>query len=152
MWGHGSSVPHVKIVGINQQLNQARTMFRLFEQQENKNHDWGSSHLLINIRDCNMRQFSDSSIVASPSVGYGNGVHSWSAEDGIIGMPDCQIMANEYEKEVCQNFILILPSANSSIFLSFSSKQLWCKLWLTMGIPNLSRFLTHHCEIIISKQ
>ena len=37
--GHGSSVPHMKIVGINQQLGQARTMVRLFEQQENKNHD-----------------------------------------------------------------------------------------------------------------
>ena len=47
----------------------------------------------------------------------------------LMIMPDWQIMANEYEKEVCQNFILILPSANSSIFLSFSSQQLHSEMF-----------------------
>ena len=36
-------------------------------------------------RNCNMRQASDGNIVANPSVGYGDGVYSGPAEDGIEG-------------------------------------------------------------------
>ena len=42
--------------------------------EENKIHDCGQ-HLVIGIRGHDMRQASDGSIVTSPNIGFGDGIH-----------------------------------------------------------------------------
>ena len=61
--------------------------------------------------------------------GFGN---LWKSFQNSVFSRLCQIGKSWQMKEVCQNFILILPSANSSIFLSFSSQQLHSEMFDTV--------------------
>jgi hypothetical protein len=54
------------------------------EHDETKGSDGGSSHVIADVGDGDVKKLSDSFVVGSASVGKGDGEHATVSEEGIL--------------------------------------------------------------------
>ncbi len=81
---HGGSVPHVRVVALGEQGNDAGHVVGGAKQDETERLDGSAAHVLVDVRNGNVEQALDGAVVAGASVGHGDGVHARAAEDRVL--------------------------------------------------------------------
>mmetsp|Transcript_18050 Transcript_18050/g.63407 ORF Transcript_18050/g.63407 Transcript_18050/m.63407 type:complete len:827 (+) Transcript_18050:555-3035(+) len=82
--GHGSSVAHVRVVALGQQLHDAWQRIGRIAHDEAQAHDRRAPHIVLHVGDGDVQQALDGRILGGSHVGEGDGPAGAVADDGVL--------------------------------------------------------------------
>jgi hypothetical protein len=80
-----SSVPHVGVVALGEELDDADDLHRVAVEEESEGRDGGATDVVIDIRDGDVEELPNGLVVGRASVRHGDRVDTSVSKDGVLG-------------------------------------------------------------------
>ena len=76
--------PDVRVVRLGEKGDKTGALLRRLEEDESESHDGGTTNVVVDVGDSDVKQAANGGVGPCSAVGHGNGVHARSAQNGIL--------------------------------------------------------------------